>query len=74
VSPTQGLTTNFVIHESMTASEFQMWLDTMGITAVEAGHLMDVHPNTISKYKREGCPKIVALACLALYHRLDRLT
>lgn len=55
----------------MKASEFADWLRVMGISGAEAARMLDVHPNTISKYRTEGAPVAVALACRALYHRLE---
>lgn len=55
----------------MTAQEFNGWLQAMRITAAEAGRLLGVTPNTITRYKRQGGPKSIGLACAALYHRLE---
>lgn len=55
----------------MTATAFQQWLKAMQISGAEAARALDVHPNTITKYKADGAPLIVALACRALYHRLE---
>lgn len=54
----------------MTANEFCEWLKAMKISGAEAARLLDVNVNTITRYKREGAPQTVALACSALYHRL----
>jgi transcriptional regulator with XRE-family HTH domain len=55
----------------MTSEEFQSWLKAMQISAAKAAELLDVKPNTITRYKRDGAPQTVALACAALYHRLE---
>jgi ActR/RegA family two-component response regulator len=55
----------------MTAEAFQRWLAEMRISASEAARLLGVHPNTITKYKAKGGPRIVALACAALFHRME---
>lgn len=54
----------------MTAKEFQDWLRAMKISGAEAARLLGVNANTITRYKREGAPQTVSLACSALYHRL----
>lgn len=58
----------------MTAVQFCAWLDAMKITGAEAGRLLDVAPNTITRYRRKGGPKTLALACAALFHRLGGWT
>lgn len=55
----------------MKASDFMDWMRAMDISSVEAGRLLGVHANTITKYRAEGAPTVVALACRALYHRLE---
>lgn len=55
----------------MKASEFADWLKIMDISGAEAARMLGVHANTISKYRTEGAPVTVALACRALYHRLE---
>jgi len=54
----------------MTAAQFSAWLAAMKISGAEAGRLLGVNPNTITRYKRDGAPKAIGLACAALYHRL----
>ena len=54
----------------MTANEFTAWLKAMNISGAEAARLLCVNVNTITRYKREGAPQTVGLACKALYHRL----
>lgn len=54
----------------MTAETFNQWLRAMGISCVEACRLLGVQPNTITRYRRNGAPKAIALACSALFHRL----
>lgn len=56
---------------SLTAKQFIEWLDNMQVSGAEAGRLLGVHANTILRYKTEGAPLVVALACRALYHRLE---
>jgi hypothetical protein len=54
----------------MTAESMRLWLSEMGISAAEGAKLLGVHPNTMTKYKTEGAPVHIALACAALYHRI----
>lgn len=54
----------------MTPEAMRSWLTEMKISAAEGARLLGVHPNTMTKYKAEGAPKHIALACAALYHRL----
>lgn len=54
----------------MTSSDFCEWLKAMKISGAEAARLLGVNVNTITRYKREGAPQTVGLACAALYHRL----
>lgn len=55
----------------MTADAFEDWRKAMKISGAEAARLLGVTANTITRYKTEGAPKAVALACSALYHRLE---
>lgn len=54
----------------MTAVAFNAWLAAMKITGSEAGRLLGVSPNTITRYRQTGGPRMLGLACAALYHRL----
>ena len=54
----------------MTASEFQAWLNAMKISGAEAARLLGVTKNTITRYRQSGAPRVVGLACSALYHRI----
>lgn len=55
----------------MTAEAFDKWLQTMGISASEAARRLGVHRNTVTRFRRKGAPMVVALACAALFHRLE---
>lgn len=57
----------------MTASQFRTWLKLMGISGAEAARQLGVKPNTVTRYRRKGGPKMLALACRALFHRLGDL-
>ncbi len=41
------------------------------LSVSQAARLLGVHANTITKYRRGGAPTVVALACSAIYHRLE---
>jgi transposase len=43
----------------------------MGISSAEAARRLGIHANTVTKYKTRGAPYSIALACAALYHRLN---
>jgi hypothetical protein len=55
----------------MSAASFLSWLDAMGFSAAEAARQLGVNANTVTRYKRKGGPKMLALACAALYHRQE---
>jgi hypothetical protein len=55
----------------MTADQFCQWLAAMKISGAEAARLLGVNVNTITRYKRSGGDRMLALACAALYHRLE---
>lgn len=55
---------------TMPAEDFRDWLTAMDMSAAKAAELLGVHPNTMTKYRSEGAPYHVALACSAVYHRL----
>jgi hypothetical protein len=54
----------------MSSVDFQRWLAAMGISSAAAARLLGVNANTITRYKKAGAPRVVALACAALFHRL----
>lgn len=56
---------------TMTAQQFRDWIRAMDISAAKAAELLGVHPNTMTKYSRDGAPQHIALACSAVYHRLE---
>jgi hypothetical protein len=55
----------------MPPEAFCRWLSTMKITGAAAARLLGVSPNAITRYKRKGTDTATALACAALYHRLE---
>lgn len=55
----------------MTAEDFNDWLDKTGLSGLEAARQLGVAKNSVVKYRREGAPLHVALACSAIYHKLS---
>lgn len=60
----------------MNAETFQRWFDEMKLagllrTKKEAAQMLGVTPDTITAYFVGGCSMTVALACRALYHRME---
>lgn len=51
-------------------SSFGYWLQQLGLSDRKAAKALGIHYNTVAKYRREGCPRYIMLACKALYHRL----
>jgi hypothetical protein len=60
----------YLYYVDMTANEFCEWLKAMKISGAEAARLLSVNVNTITRYRRSGGPKMLSLACAALFHRL----
>lgn len=55
----------------MSATDFQSWLDHMGLKQKEVMVLLGIKTRTtIIKYKTEGTPLYIALACAALANDL----
>jgi transcriptional regulator with XRE-family HTH domain len=52
--------------------DFEGFLVELGWSQAELGRRLGVHPNTILRWKREGCPKVV-LEYLRLKVELRRL-
>lgn len=50
----------------MSADDFNAWLDHMGISGLEAARRLGVSKNTVPRYKIEGAPLHIGLACAAL--------
>lgn len=62
----------------MTPAEFTTWRESLRLSQRAAAAALGLHYNTIAIYEsgeRNGkpvtIPKTVALACAAIYHRLD---
>lgn len=55
----------------MTPDQFTAWLAAMKISAAEAARRLDVSPNTVTRYKQRGGDRTLALACTALFHRME---
>lgn len=64
----------------MTAQQFRSWLASMKLAGLarsdaECGRLLGISPTSVGAMKRDGAigpaAKRTALACRALYHRLE---
>lgn len=55
----------------MTAEYFNDWLKRTGLSGLEAARCLGIAPNSVVKYRREGAPRHIALACSAVYHKLE---
>ena len=64
----------------MTPEQFREWRRKMRITQAEAGRLLGLGVTTVQSYEHgrrrdaiafAGIPRVVALACAALWHRLE---
>lgn len=54
----------------MTAQDFNDWLEFEKLNDVQASNALGVSRNSIAKYKSEGAPQTVELACNAITYRL----
>lgn len=50
----------------MDAKDFAAWIDHMNISDAEAARRLDIARNSVAKYRREGAPGYIGLACAAL--------
>lgn len=50
----------------MTAAGFEAWMARMGWSGREAARQLGVSKDSVVRYRREGAPLLVALACAAL--------
>jgi len=50
----------------MTAEEFNAWMEYMQLNDVSASDRLGVSRNSVAKYRTEGAPRTVALACAAI--------
>lgn len=57
----------------MTADDFRLWIETLGISNAEASRRLGLAPNTITAYTkgRWPVPRHVALACAAVSAGLE---
>lgn len=55
----------------MTADDFNNWLKRTGLSGLQAAKILGIAPNSVVKYRREGAPIHIALACSAIYHKLE---
>lgn len=54
----------------MTAEDFNDWLARTGLSAAQAAEALGVSKSSVLKYRQEGGPPIVALACSAIFQKL----
>ena len=52
--------------QEMSAIDFNAWLEHMGISGRKAAQQLGTANDTITKYKRDGAPLYIGLACGAL--------
>jgi len=50
----------------MEAKDFCAWIEHMGFSEREAARTLDLSRNSVAKYKAEGAPAYIGLACAAL--------
>lgn len=50
----------------MTARQFNAWQAALGLTDSQAARQLGTSPSTIARYREQGGPAILALACYAL--------
>jgi len=50
----------------MTADDFKGWIAAMGWNDSQAASELALSRNSVAKYKREGAPLSIGLACAAL--------
>lgn len=52
--------------QEMSGEDFSAWIEHMGYSGREAARQLGLANDSVVKYKREGAPLHVALACAAL--------
>lgn len=52
--------------ERMQARTFLAWLASMGMTDSEAARALGCSPSTVARYREQGGPAILGLACNAI--------
>lgn len=55
----------------ITAAAFEAWVARMGWSGREAARRLGVSKDSVVRYRREGAPRTVGLACAALAVGLD---
>lgn len=58
----------------MPGKAFQSWLVSSGLTDSMAARQLGTSPSTIARYRKEGGPALLALACSALSSGLSAWT
>jgi hypothetical protein len=53
------------------ADQFRAWQDAVGLSGQKAAAALGVSDNSVSNYRQRGCPKTIALACIAIYGRQE---
>lgn len=56
---------------TMSANDLISWRFHLNLTQSEASAELDVSLRTYQRWESKGAPIVVALACRALYHRLN---
>jgi len=54
----------------MDANAFCNWMKRMNLNSLKTSQALGISPNTITRYRREGTPLYVDLACSALSYGL----
>ncbi len=50
----------------MTGPDFTSWMSHLGLNNLEAAERLDIGRNTVTRYKRDGAPGHIGLACSAI--------
>ncbi|BAQ16934.1 hypothetical protein [Methyloceanibacter caenitepidi] len=55
----------------ISAEDFAAWVENVAGSDRKAAAMLSLARDTVAKYRDEGAPLYIGLACAALYHRLD---
>ncbi|MBS7671511.1 hypothetical protein [Croceicoccus gelatinilyticus] len=50
----------------MTSDDFNAWLDHLSLNNQQAGERLGISRNTVARYRLEGAPASIGLACSAI--------
>lgn len=64
--PGRPVTVDHTKLPDMRGKTFAAWCGAMGYTDSAAARALDVAPSTIARYRENGAPYMVSLACAAL--------